>query len=334
LRERKEASARRREANRARAERRTHKRVRARPIYPGARVKITRRCNTRRLFLNPHGNPKRGHTAEENANFYGYTTARAVRKYGMLFHGANAMGNHHHQDTTDVRGVRPNYKNSVHSNLARGLNCHLGRFDSFWSHDRSCDTTTRSDDETFEDLAYTDCNPVDAGLVKWGHLWPGFTTYGWRFGETRVFTRPDWYYHPDNPDNPPEIALTRVRPPGIFPELTDDELSDKLMARCREIELDKQKQMKQDNRRFMGLKKLAKQKWWEEARSWEDRYTLVPKFASSDKWKRIAAIQEDRHWQAQYAQAREELIEGIDAEFPYGTWLLHQHYNVRIAAPP
>jgi hypothetical protein len=311
-----------------------HKRVRARPIFPGARVKITRRCNTRRLFLNPHGDPRRGHTAEEVANFYGYTTARAILKYGPLFHGACAMGNHHHQDITDVRGVRPNFKNSVHSCMARGINCYLGRFDSYWSHDRSCDTVSDTDEETLEDLAYTDCNPVQAGLVKWGHLWPGFTTYGWRFGETRVFKRPRWFYNPNNPDNPPELELTRVRPPGIFPELTDDELSDKLMARCREIERAKQDKMKRQNRRFMGLKKLAKQKWWDEAKSWEERYNLQPKVASSDKWRRIAAIQANRHWAAQYAEARELHIAGFDAVFPHGTWFLREHYNVRVAAPP
>ncbi len=28
------------------------------------------------------------------------------------------------------------------------------------------------------------------GLVKWAELWPGFTSAGWAFGETRTFKRP------------------------------------------------------------------------------------------------------------------------------------------------
>ncbi|MBV1858622.1 MAG: hypothetical protein KUG77_09445 [Nannocystaceae bacterium] len=87
-------------------------------------------------------------------------------------------------------------KNSVHSNLARCLNGRFGRFDTVWSRGGSGDTAAASDHDSLDDLAYTDCNPVTSGLVKWAHLWPGFTTYGWPFGEARTFKRPDWYYNP------------------------------------------------------------------------------------------------------------------------------------------
>ena len=40
------------------------------------------------------------------------------------------------------------------------------------------------------ELARTADNPVEAGLVKWGRLWPGFTTIGWRLGAMRAFERP------------------------------------------------------------------------------------------------------------------------------------------------
>jgi len=308
--------------------------VRARPIIPGARVKITRACHDRTLFLNPHGNPKKGHTAEEICNFYGYATARAIKKYGVLFHGACAMGNHHHQDLTDVLGNRPNYKMSVHGVMARGTNAHLGRFDSLWSGGGSCDTETPTDEKTLRDLAYTDTNPVKDGLVKWGHLWPGFTTYGWRFGETRVFRRPDRFFDPDNPDNPETIELTRVRPPGIYPHLSDDELSHLLMKMCRDMERGFQDEMKRQNRRFMGLKKLAKQKWWNKATSNRDQFTTTPTVASGSKWKRIAKLQENKKWKADYAGPRDDFADGLDPVFPYGTYLLKQRYNVRVAPRP
>jgi hypothetical protein len=244
------------------------------------------------------------------------------------------MGDHHHCDATDVLGNRPDFKNSIHSNLARGLNAKLGRFDAVWSGGRSCDTVTPTDDETLNDLAYTDANPVTAGLVKWGHLWPGFTTYGWRFGETRSFVRPDWYYDPQNPDNPPAVKLTRVRPRNIFPHLSDDELSDELMRRCREIERAKQQQMKEDGRRFMGVKKLLKSKWWQKATSWEDRFKQVPKVAASNKWERIAALQRNRAWEKDYADARSEHRKGNNPVFPFGTYFLHKRYGVRVAEQP
>ena len=307
--------------------------MRARAVVPGSRVLVTRRCHDRRFFLSAFGDPAKGHTAEETANFYGYTLARAVLKYGAKLHGAVQMGNHHHVSVTDVLGNRPNFKNSVHGNLARGLNARFGRFDSVWSGSGSCDTVAPSDVESLEDLAYTDCNPVKSGLVKWGHLWPGFTTYGWRFGETRTFIRPNWYYDAENEDNPETLTLTRVRPP-IFPELSDDELFDKLMARCQEIQRAKQAEYKATNRRFMGVKKLARTKWWRRAKSWEDRFTTIPTVAASQRAKRIAQLRRDASWRETYAEQCENLRAGRPALLPYGAYALPRLYNVSVEKPP
>lgn len=307
--------------------------MRARAVLPGQRVLITRRCHDRRLFLSPFGDPRKGHTPEEMENFFGYTMARAVLKYGVDMHAGMQMGNHLHTSITDVLGNRPNFKNSVHSNLARGLNARFGRFDSVWNGNGSCDTVAPSDEQSLEDLAYADCNPVTAGLLKWAHLWPGFTTYGWKFGESRTFKRPDWYYDPDNPDNPEYITLTRVRPP-IYPELTDDELFAKLMARCMEIQRAKQAEYKEQNRRFMGPKKLAKTKWWKRAKSWEDRFTQIPTVAASTKTKRIAQLKRDAKWRCEYAEQRANVKAGRPAKLPAGAYFLPRIYGVPVAKPP
>ena len=331
---RRQTSARRREANRAHGKRRAHPRVRARPVCPGDRVKTTIRCHERRFFLTPYGPPRDGMSldecAEELRNFVGYTFARAQLKYGFAFHAGNAMGNHPHYDTTDRDGNRPRYKNSIHSSLARGINAKLGRFDSFFEGGGSCDTITDSDEQTLLDLAYTDINPVAAGLVKWGDLWPGFTTYGWRFGEGRTFRRPDWFFDPENPDNPEEIELVRVRPDGLYPELSDKELTAKLMELCRKLE----REIQANTKRFLGLKKLAKTKWRNAPKTPEDRFTVEPKVASSDRWRRIAAIERNKEWNAHYARSREAHARGENPIFPYGTYLLRVRYNVRVAPRP
>jgi putative transposase len=324
---RKAASAERRRANRARGEGAAYPRVRARPILKGTRSKITRRCLERRLFLAGGENP------EEIRNFYGYTLGLALERYDTLFHGGVQMGNHHHVDTTDQHGNRPAFKDSLHANLARGLNAKRGRFDKFWSAGASCDTCQPSDEETLEDLAYSEANPVVAGLVKWARRWPGFTSHGWKFGETRTFRRPDWYYDPANPDNPPEVHITRVRPP-IFPELTDDELYDRLMKRVREIELEAQAELRAKGRRFKGEKKLAKDHWDSKPTSWEDRFTIVPKVAASCRMKRAAQLQRNRKWEREYAIARAALQEGRPAIFPEGTYWLRLHCGVRVAQGP
>ena len=326
-------SARRRAANRARGEARPHRRVRARPIYEDTRVKITRRCHDRRMYLTPFGDPRRGHTAEETANFCGYTFARAQRLYGFKFHAATVMGNHHHLDATDVRGNRPYFKNSIHSVMARGFNARFGRFDSMWSGGGSCDTVTPSDDQALEGIAYTDVNAVSAGLVKWAEDWPGFSTYGWRFGETRVFIRPHWFFDPKNPDNPETIRLTRVRP-NIFPELSDDELFDRLMEKCREVEAKCHGEMKAANRRFMGIKKLQRTKWWKRAKSPEARFKTVPTVASSQADLRAAELARQAAWRAAYADALDKNDRGEPAALPFGAFLLVRYYGFPMADAP
>ena len=288
--------------------------------------------------MTPYGRPRAGLTDEQRAkelrDFVGYVFGRAQLKYGFDFHAGNVMGNHLHDDLTDRHGNRPNFKNSIHSSIARGFNAKLGRFDSMFAPGGSCDTTTDSDEETLRDLAYTDTNPVTAGLVKWGHLWPGFTTYGWRFGEKRTFRFPKWFCDPDNPDNPETVELVRVRPRGIYPELSDDELSDKLMELCREIEREAQRRMKAENRRFMGLKKLAKTKWWDKPRSYDERFKVQPRVASSDRWRRIAALQRNADWEAEYAKSRDAFERGERPVFPHGTYLLRVRYHVPVAPRP
>ena len=168
--------------------------------------------------------------------------------------------------------------------------------------------------------------------MRSGSLWPGFTTYGWRFGEKRKFRRPDWFYDPDNPDNPEEIKLVRVRPKGIYPELSDNQLSDKLMEICEELEREKVREM--GRRRFMGLKRLAKTKWWHAPEAPEDRFKVEPKVASSNPLRRIAAIKRNAEWEAHYAHSREAHARGEKPIFPYGTYLLRVRYNVRVAPRP
>jgi hypothetical protein len=324
----KAASAARRAKNRAHGELRTHERVRARPIRKGERVKITRSCLEQRMFLTV------GQEPEEIVNYYGYTLGLSLRDYRVDLHAATQMGNHHHVDVTDVHGTRVGFKNSLHGNLARGLNARRGRFENFWATGGSCDTCEPTDEESLDGLAYTDANAVISGLVRWSHEWPGFSTYGWRFGETRTFKRPDWYRDPNNPKNPDEVQITRIRP-KIFMELSDDELFDKLMERIHERELKAHRDMAKANRRFKGVKKILKQKWHLAPTPRAERFRVKPKVVASSWWRLLAQLQRDRAWEAEYAAARATHLRREDALFPYGTYRLRQLSNVRVAqAPP
>jgi hypothetical protein len=300
--------------------------VRARPIYPGRSYKITRRCISQLLLLSP------GTRAEELTNFIGYCLAHAAALYGIQVHASVWMSNHHHTDVTDPDGNLVPFKQLLHSMIARGRNAQLGRNDSFWSGDAACDTRRPTDDASLQDLVYTLTNPVKDGLVKWGRLWPSFTTIGWRFGETRTFKRPAWFFD-ESGKMPEEVSLTLVRPP-IFPKLDDAALYDMLMARVREHELELQRDTRSKGRRFMGLRKLARQHWNRSPTSFEERFTVAPKFAASSKWLALAELQRDRDWERRYAAARALQRAGMPAVFPAGTYWMQRFAGVNVAAQP
>jgi hypothetical protein len=276
-----------------------------------------------------------GENADEIRNFYGYTLAVALRRNGHEMHACSQMGNRHQVAVTDVPGDLPGFKNSLHGNLARGLNAKRGRIDAFWGGDRSFDTTPSDDEEWLEDLVCLDTSHVEAGLVTDGEQWPGVTTYGWRFGETRTFQRPSWYYDPKRPENPRVVRVTRVRP-NIMTHLTDDELFELLMEKCRRRVHVLREQMSRDGRRFIGVEQLKKDRWNRVARS----FGHTERRRSDGSIDRLRArarakTRRTRDWERRYAKARGELLSGGAPVFPYGTYYLHRHAGVRVAhAPP
>jgi REP element-mobilizing transposase RayT len=324
----KEASAKRRAANRKRGELRKHARVRARPIEPGKRYMVTRRTLERRMFLLPDDAQ-----GEDIVNFLGFTLGLAIQDSGQKLHAALVMSNHHHTVVTDTDAKLPKFKNKFHSFVARGVNAKRGRFDAFWSADGPCDVEQLTDLETLEDIVYDYTNPVEAGLVKWAHQWPGFSTYGWKFGEVHRFRRPKWFYDPDNEDVPEYVDLVLTRP-DIFPELSDDELHDLIMKKVRERELEIHEELAKSPGRIMGPAKLRKQRWSRAARSFEERFNLTPKVASTCKWIRIARLQRKAEWDLEYAIARAALLRGENPIFPYGTYWMRHFAGVRVAAAP
>ena len=315
-------SADRRTNNRRRGHSRTHTRVRARPIHQGRSYKITKRCEERRFHLAPGKDP------EQLVALIGYCLAYCANRYGIEVHAAVFMSNHYHLDVSDPHANLPAFKQSFNSFLARALNARHGRFGSVWDRDVACDTQRPTEDESFMDLVYTLANPVTAGLVRHAKQWPGFTTSGWRFGETRTFRRPSWFF--DANRMPDSLALTLVRP-RVFAELTDDELRASIELEVRERERQTQAQFRRTSRRFVGLEKLRGVRHGRAPGSVDERFTVTPRVAAACRWKRLAQIQRNREWERQYAVARDSLLEGRDAVFPAGTYQLRRVANVAIA---
>jgi len=272
--------------------------------------------------------------AEKINHFIGYCLAYAANECKMQLHACVVMSNHHHTDVTDPYGNLVDFKQRFHSMLSRGINALRGRFGAMWSPEGPCDTRRPTDEETLGDLIYTLTNPVKDGLVKWGYQWPGFTTYGWEFGESRTFKRPEWFFDADG-DMPEEVILALERPP-IFPELSDDALFEFLMAAVRTREIEHQNKQRRRSRRFMGARKVRRQRWDRVPKTFEERFTRTPTVAASSEWLVLAELQRDREWERAYAAARERLLAGLEAVFPVGTYWLRRYAGVTVdlRAPP
>jgi putative transposase len=298
-------------------------------VFPGRTLKITRRCHERRLFFAPNAA-----AAKNNLNgFIGYCLAHSANETHVQIHACVVLSDHLHMDVTDPYGNISQFKQRFHSMLARGINVLRGRCDTVWSGDGPRDTWRPSEEKTLGDLVYTLTNPVKHGLVKRGDRWPGFTTYGWRFGESRVFKRPKWFFDPDG-DMPEQIELTLERPP-VCPELDDDELFDTMMDAVRTRESQLQAKRRREQRRFVGVAKLRRQRWDAQATTFEQRFRRAPSYGTSDPSLARAEQRRDRAWRSEYAAARALLLAGGDPVFPHGTDWMRRFAGVTVGrAPP
>lgn len=316
-------------------------RVRAKPIIPGTRYLVTRRCLERSYFLNPD---EKNH--ERLNNFIGYALGVCLERYGIDLHAFVAMSTHLHDNLTDVRGELPAFKTTFHAWLGRGINALRGRSGNFWSGDQSVDVRPgdpRLDDDgndvprtALDDLVYTLTNPVKDGATRNGGRWPGFTTYGWKFGETRTFKRPDWFFDPENPNLPDQVDITLTRPKDVLPELDDEQFYDELMRQIRVRETEIQAHMREGNRRFKGERKILKQHWNRHATTPEARFKVAKRVRDRDPKRVRAALARDKAWRLLYADARRRMLAGeTDVEFPFGTWRMARFAGVKVAnAPP
>jgi putative transposase len=323
----KQASAVRRARNRERGRKRNSPRVRARPILPGRSYKVTKRCDERRMYLVPGRGL--GYDSQRLAGFVGYCLAYCANAYKIQIHACVFMSNHYHIDLSDPCANLVEFKRLLNSMIARGINAVEDRKGSFWDRDIPADTQRPVDDQSFLDLVYTIANPVSAGLVRHSDQWIGFTTAGWRFGESRTFQRPDFYFD-EKGQMPEKIALTLVRP-AIYLELSDEELFARLEAALHRRELEVRNQMRGSSRRFVGPRKAAVQRFGTIPRSFEERFTITPRVAASCRWRLLAQLQRNRAWEREYADARARLLAGEAAVFPAGTYFLRRFAGVAVA---
>ncbi|MFO0584057.1 MAG: hypothetical protein U0229_17425 [Anaeromyxobacter sp.] len=291
-----------------------------RQVLPGKTYLFTRRTLQRLFLLTP---------TPTVSGAFGYVLALVAEKYGIQIHAYCVLSNHYHLVLTDPKGVLPWFAQELNANLARFLNTHHGRFESAWAPGSYSAVTLHAEEDVVAKAAYTLANPVAAGLVEHGRLWPGlWSAPEWIGGEPRTFERPDVFFD-EFGVLPDEVELPLVPPPGRGAEAFRKSLEGAL------AELERQAKRNEDGtrRKFVGGDKVRRQRWWQHPGGRAPAGELNPRVAARDKWRRIQALQDLQAFWDAYEEALEKFCNGLrQTVFPPGTWLMH--VNVGAARAP
>jgi len=293
-------------------------------VLPGVTYLITRRCSERRFFLRP--------APDVNA-IVRYCLALAAHRHGVALHAVAVLANHYHLVATDTRGQLPRFMHDFDLAVARALNARHAHFESLWAPGSYSAVALADTAAVVDKIAYTLANPVAAGLVRRGDLWPGVISRPSEVGaRPRDLSRPPRFFRRAGPRAlPATVALALAVPPGLE-HLALEKVRALLAAAvtAREEEARRARQ----GRPFLGRRGVLHQRVEDHPRDPAPRFRLHPRVAGRDQGLRIEAVGRLRRFLAAYRRAWEQLKAGVRAVvFPAGTWKLRHELGVRCEAP-
>lgn len=288
-----------------------------RQILAGATYLITRRCAQRQFLLRP---------SKTVNDVFRYVLAVAAARFGILVHVYCVLSNHYHLVVTDPHARLPEFHQLLDSLVARALNFSLGRCESFWAPSSYSAVSLASVEDIVDKAAYVLANPVAAGLVRFGSLWPGLWSAPERIGgpPTEV-RRPSHFFDPKGA-MPETSTLEPAVPPGF--ESAEDFRSQLTAALARREE----EASRLHGGRFVGIARVLAQEPTARPAVDEPRRSLNPRIAARDKWKRIEALRRLKAFLTAYRAAWTARRAGdLRAAFPLGTYLLRVMHGVPCA---
>jgi len=287
-----------------------------RQVLRGATYLVTRRCLRRQHFLRPD--------RATNAIFR-YLLAVAARRYRIRLHAFCVLSNHYHLVLTDPSARLPAFVQYLDGLVARAVNASHGGWESFWSSDSFSAVTLVSPQDVVDRTAYTLANPVAAGLVRHGHMWPGLWSNPEEFGAGPVLVeRPKRFFDPKG-SMPATEVLELTAPPGFgsggaFREQVKAALTDREAAAAR------------PRGGFLGAVRVLAQEWGACPKTREPRRQLRPRVASRDQRKRVEAIGRLVEFLRGYRKAWAARRRGVaGVVFPAGTYQLRIEHGVACA---
>ena len=254
--------------------------------------------------------------------FFLYLLAVGVRRYGIRLHAFCVLSNHYHLVLSDPRAMLPAFLQFFDGLLARALNSVHRRAEAFWAPDSYSAVTLVSPADVLAKAAYTLLNPVTAGLVRFGRLWPGLWSAPDSIGgEAIPVRRPDAFF--GAPSSLPEEVSLRLTVPGGFKSA--EEFRALLSAELERGEAEAGMRA----RPFLGAVRVLGQRVMDRPKSKRVSGGLKPRIASRDRWRRVEALGRLVGFLRSYAAALADRREGkLGVVFPAGTYLLRVHHGV------
>jgi REP element-mobilizing transposase RayT len=284
-----------------------------RQVVPGTTYLVTRRCTRRQFLLRP---------SRATREVFLYLLAVGARRHGILVHAYCVMSNHYHLVVTDPRAELPAFLQFLHALVARALNAATGHEERFWDPRGYSAVVLPTPEDAADKTAYVLANPVAAGLVERGRMWPGLWSAPELLGVGRIEAlRPGRFFDPEG-GMPERETLELTVPPGLesaeaFRELVEAGLEEREAVARRA------------HRRFLGVARVLAQRWWGRPAAEEEGGGLRPRVASRDKWKRIEVLGRLKAFLVAYREAweaRRKKKAGV--VFPAGTYQLRVEHGV------
>ncbi len=278
---------------------------------------ITRRCSQRQFLLVPR---------RRTVQIVRYCLAYAMERTGVIVHAVMFMSNHYHIIVTDPSGVLPLFVECLNKLIAKAVNASLGRWENLWATEQASYVRLLDDAAIVDKIAYALCNPVQAGLVSRGDQWPG-VRHG-RYGSFPV-ERPAKFFRSNG--RMPKSLFLEIKPPPLG-GLSPREAQQRIDEAVRQREAAERSRVLAQGRRFIGASAVKRQSPFDSPATLEPRRQLSPRVATKNRWLREEVLGRCREFARAYRAALAEWRKELrTALFPFGTYLMRVHHQVRCA---
>jgi REP element-mobilizing transposase RayT len=284
---------------------------------------LTRRCFQRALLLRP---------SDQVNQIFRFCLAYAAQRFSIRIHAYVVMGNHFHLVATDVHGTLPQFMHWLDEYVAKCVNAHLGRWESFWAPGSYSAVRLLAREDVLAKMVYVYTNPVEAGLVHTAREWPGAHSLPEDFNKPPAeIRRPAVFFREDGPV--PDRAVLQLDIPDVLQDGGKDPI-----ALLEQAVLEREREIRNAARakglRFLGRRRVLAQSPFRRPKRGELRRKLSPRVAAGDKWRRIEGLQRLKAFLQAYREARDRYRQGDHSvRFPWGTYWMRVRLGVQCSGP-